>query len=140
MSTEVRYEPTPERLPQWRLWFGTVAGAAAFSVQGFVCFQIAIQSCKDSHIGTWGALSPAGVRWVLGGISIVLFLIAAWGGLTSFGNWQTVSEQRSITQAEGYGRESFMALAGVFVSIAFLVGIIWLGLPMVLLDTCVTTR
>lgn len=140
MSTEIHYAATPERLPQRRLWYGTCAAAAAAAAQGFICFQIAVQACKDGHIGTWGPLSPSGVRWVLGGISCFLFLVALSAAVISFRNWRTVSEQRRLSEAEGHGREAFMALAGIFVSVAFLVGIVWLGLPMLVLNTCVTVR
>lgn len=140
MSTEIQYAATPERLPQKRLWFGTCAAAAAFAAQEFICFQIAIQSCKDGHLGTWGTLSPGGVRWVLGGISCLLFLVALAGAVISLRNWRAVSERRRLSEAEGYGREAFMALAGIFISVAFLVGIVWLGIPMLVLNTCVTVR
>lgn len=140
MSTEIQYVATPERLPQRRLWYGTCAAVAAFAAQGFTCFQIAIQACKDGHVGTWGPLSPSGVRWVLGGISFFLFLVALSGALISLRNWRAVAEQRKLSEAEGHGREAFMSLAGIFISVAFLVGVIWLGMPMLVLDTCVTVR
>lgn len=141
MSTKVQYPAAPpNRLPQGRLWFGTVAGAVTFSLQEFVCFQIAIQACKDSHLGAWGALDAAGVRWILGGISIFLLLITIWGGVVSLKNWRIVSEQRRLVHAEGLNRESYMALVGIFLNAAFVIGIIWTGIPMAILNTCVTAR
>lgn len=141
MSTEIQSPATPPgRLSQGRLWFGTVAGAVAFTIQEFACFQIAIQACKDGHFGDWGSLDAAGVRWILGGISIFLLLITIWGGIISFRNWQIVSEQRRLVHAEGLNRESYMALFGIFLNAAFVIGIIWAGIPMAILDTCVTAR
>jgi hypothetical protein len=43
-------------------------------------------------------------------------------------------------EAEGRSREAYMALVGIFVTVAFVVGIIWLGLPPAFLNTCVTAR
>jgi hypothetical protein len=141
MSTKVQSPAVPpNRLPQGRLWFGTVAGAAAFSIQEFVCFQIAIQACKDGHVGDWGPLDAGGVRWILGGISIFLLLVTIAGGIVSFRNWRIVSEQQRLGKAEGKNREAYMALFGLFVSAAFVIGIIWTGIPMAVLSTCVTAR
>lgn len=141
MSTKVQFPPAaPHRIPQGRLWFGTCAGAAAFVIQGFTCFQIAIQSCKDGHIGDWGPLNAAGVRWVAGSVSMFMLAVAIWAGFVSYRNWRIVSEQRRLTNAEGKSREAFMSLIGVFVSVVFAIAIIWASLPMAVLDTCVTAR
>lgn len=141
MSTRVESPAIPpERLPQGRLWFGTFAGAVAFTLQEIACFEIAIQACKDGHLGAWGPLDGPGVRWILGGISIFLLVITIWGGIVSFKNWRIVSEQRRLVHAEGTNRESYMALFGIFLNAAFVVGIIWAGIPMAMLDTCVTAR
>lgn len=138
MSTKVQNPAVPpNRISQGRLWFGVVAGAVAFTIQEFACFQIAIQACKDEHLGAWGPLDPAGVRWVLGGISIFMLLIAIWGGIVAYRNWRVMSEQRRLLRAEGMNRESYMALFGLFTNISFAIGIIWAGIPMAILNTCV---
>jgi hypothetical protein len=138
MSTKVQNPAVPpNRFPQARLWFGVVAGAVAFTIQEFACFQIAIQACKDEHLGAWGPLDPAGVRWVLGGISMFMLLITIWGGIVSYRNWRAMSEQRRLLRAEGKNRESYMALFGLFANISFAIGIIWAGIPMAILNTCV---
>lgn len=130
----------PARISQASLWFGACAAAVAFSIQGFVCFQIAVQACKDGHVGDWGPLSAVGVRGELDAVTAFLLAIAVIGGIISFRNWRALSEHERLIEAEGKSREAYMALAGVFVSTAFVIGIIWLGLPTAFLNTCVTAR
>jgi hypothetical protein len=127
------------RIPQRRLWFGACAGAAAWATDGFTCFLISTQACADGN-GNWGSLSAAEVRLLLGVITLVLLAVAVIGGLMSLRNWRSLSEQRNLAEAEGQGREAFMALVGVFVSAAFVVGIIWAGIPLILIDVCINAR
>jgi len=139
MSTHVELPHYSDRLPQKRLWFGTAAAAAAWAIQGFVCFLISTQACANGE-GVLGPLSPAGVRVLLGCITTGLLAVAIWGGVTSFHNWRAISERRRLTQSEGYGREEFMSLIGVFVTFTLGVGIVWAGIPMILLGVCVNSR
>ena len=141
MSTQAQSSmAAPNRISEMRLWFGACAAAAALAVQGFVCFQIAVQACKDGHFGRWGPLSAGGVRGVLGAITVLLLALAIIGGIVSYRNWLAVSEHRHIINAEGRSREAFMALVGVFVTVSCAVGIIWAGMPAAFLNTCVTAR
>jgi hypothetical protein len=128
-----------ERLPQARLWFGTCAAAFAWAVQGFTCLQISTQACKDGN-GDWGPLSGPEVRILLGVVTLILLAVAVTGGLTSYKNWRTLAEQRRITRDEGLSREDFMALIGVFLSVAFSLGIVWAGIPPILIDVCINAR
>jgi hypothetical protein len=141
MSTQAQASTVPpHRISQLRLWFGACAAAPALAIQGFACFLIAIQACKDGHVGDWGSLSAAGVRGVLGAVTAFLLAVAIAGGVVSFRNWQIVSEQQRVLEAEGRLREAFMALIGVFVSVSCAIGIIWTGIPSAFLNTCVTAR
>lgn len=140
MSTQAQSPPNATgRIPQGRLWFGMCAGAVAWAIQGFTCFLISTQACKNG-LGNLGSIPPGGVRILLGVISLILLAAAVAGGMTSFRNWREVSEHRHLTEAEGRGREAFMSLLGVFVSVAFVVGIIWAGLPAILIDVCINAR
>ena len=141
MTTEAQFPPAGSyRISPTRLWFGACAAAAALAIQGFVSFQIAIQACKDGHVGDWGPLSAVGVRGLLGAITASLLVVAIVGGIISYRNWRAASEQAHILNAEGWSREAFMALVGLFVTVGCVVGIIWAGLPAAFLDTCVTAR
>jgi hypothetical protein len=58
----------------------------------------------------------------------------------SFQNWRNLSARRDLIHAEGRRREEFMALGGVFVSTAFVLGIIWGGIPLILINVCRSAR
>ena len=138
MDGEISFRHS-NRLPQRRLWFGTVAAAVAWALDGFICFLISAQACANGT-GYLGPLSPTSVRVLLGLITLIFLAIALTGGVISFRNWRTISERSSLTHAEGVNREAFMALVGVFLSTAFVVGIIWAGIPPILINVCVKAR
>ena len=113
--------------------------AIAWAVQGFTCFLISTQECSDGT-GSWGPLSGAGVRILLGCVTAGFLAVAAAAGWISYRNWRTLSERRRLMQAEGIGREDFMALAGVFVGAACVIGLIWAGIPAAFLPACSSFR
>jgi hypothetical protein len=136
----VESQPVPaNRISSGRLWFGTCAGAVAWAVHGLISVMIATQACKDGS-GSLGPLDPSGVRLLLGMLTFVLLLVAAAGAITSYRNWKLLAEDRNLTLDEGLGREDFMSIIGVFVGIVFFIGILWAGLPSLLIHVCVNAR
>ena len=126
-------------VPPRRLWFGTVGAAVAWALHGVVCEIISANACQNGA-GSLGSLSPLGVRWLLAGITIGFLAIAVASGIISFRNWRHVGSTGDLLHAEGPQREQFMSLIGIFVSVAFVVGIIWAGLPLIFLDICMKAR
>jgi hypothetical protein len=121
------------------LWFGATAGAIAWALQGFTCFEIAVQACADGS-GNWGPLSGPGVRVLLGLVTLAYLAVAAASGFVSYRNWRALANHRRLIDAEGVGREEFMAIAGAFVGVAAVIGLIWAGLPSLLIPTCTSYR
>lgn len=76
----------------------------------------------------------------MGAITPAALGIAIAAGLTSFRNWRTFSERRDLVRAEAGRRETFMALIGVFSTVIFVIGILWAGIPLIMLDVCVKAR
>lgn len=139
MPAQIASDPPSSRISARSLWFGTTAAAVAWALHGAICEIIASEACRTG-VGNLWALSPLGVRWLLAGITIVFLAIAVAGGITSFRNWIQLAEHHDLVHAEGSGRPQFMALGGIFVSLAFVIGIIWAGLPLIFLDICMTAR
>jgi hypothetical protein len=137
MPVETTIHRSP-RIPPGRLWFGAAGAAVAWALQGFTCFQLAVQACKDGS-GSWGPLSPIGVRILIGGVSLAYLAVALASGFVSYRNWRSLSD-RGVMQAEGYGREEYMALAGMFVGLTASVGLIWSGIPPIFVNVCNTLR
>ena len=73
-------------------------------------------------------------------VTLLLLATAIAAGAVSFRNWRELSRGTSLANAEGRGREEYMALIGVFVSFTLGVGIIWLGIPLAIIDLCVRAK
>lgn len=134
MPTEITTDHS-NRIRPARLWFGAVGSVVAWALQGFTCFEIAVQACRPG-----GPLSPTGFRVLIGCVSAAYLAVAIAAALVSYQNWRTLSDAHDLMQAEGYGREEYMALAGVFVGVATIIGLVWAGIPAGFFDVCNTFR
>lgn len=117
------------------LWFGFAAAWLAFAMDGFLGYIISWRTCFIGH-GHLGALSMGGVRWLLAGITIVLFIISLSGGIHSYRNWRHISESKTFVEAEAAGTAEFISMIGVLSSTFMSVGIIWISIPLMLIGVC----
>ena len=122
-----------------RLWFGLAASAAAWFVLGLADILLTWAACLHrEQLG--GASGHPGILLLTVLITIALFAIILASGIVSYRNWRRLSGDADLESAEGRGREEFMALLGVFVSLTLGFSVIWLALPLFILDLCVRTR
>ena len=136
MNAEAQYR---ERVSPARLWFGFAGSAAAWIGLGIVDLLITWQACLGRE-QYGGAQFSAGFKILYLAFTLVLLLTALTAGWMSLRNWRALSQDRALSNAEGRGREEYMALAGIFISFTLGIGIIWLGLPIALLQLCVRAR
>lgn len=130
---------TRQRISPGRLWFGFAGSAASWIALGIIDLLITWQSCLgEEQYG--GARIEPGFRTMYLIFTLALLIAALVAGGISFGNWRELSSERDLSNAEGRGREEYMALAGVFIGATLGIGIIWLGLPLLILDLCVRAR
>lgn len=122
-----------------RLWFGFVGAAFAWSLAGLLNVLFAWQACMGGETGSF-VFTQTGIRVLLGFITFGLLAVAVAAGYISFRNWRRLSRQSDIVAAEGRGREEFMALFGLVVSVSLGVGIVWFALPIYILSICVRGR
>ena len=73
-------------------------------------------------------------------ITFTLFGVAAVAGTGCYQNWKRLTGLAKLSQAEGREREEFMALAGMFMSLTLGVGIVWLCIPLFILQMCIRAR
>lgn len=118
------------------LWLGVTAGAAAWATHGLTVILVCSQACKFGGAGTWFGLPPLGVRWVLGVVTLVLLSVALVGGITAFRSWRVFHGEAALREDQAQSRTDFMALTGLLASAAFVVGILWAGIPVIFTSLC----
>lgn len=134
MSTQANIPQSADVSPK-RLWFGFSSAAFAWALAGVLDASLAWFACMGYEAGN-GPFTTVGMRILLGIITFGLLAVATAGGMVSFSNWRKLSEHDQLVEAEARGRKQFMALAGVFVSVALGFGIIWFSIPVYILGIC----
>jgi hypothetical protein len=127
------------RVAPGRLWFGVAAPAAAWFVLGLTDILLTWAACLHrEQFG--GASGHSAIRLLTVAITLLLFAIVLTSGSVSYRTWRRLSVDTNLESAEGRGREEFMALLGVFVSFTLGFSVLWLALPLFMLELCVRTR
>jgi len=128
-----------EHVALGRLWFGVAASAAAWFVLGLTDVLLTWAACLHrERLG--GASGHPGILLLTILITVTLFATIVASGTVSYRNWRRLSADADLESAEGRGREEFMALLGIFVSLTLGFSVLWLALPLFILDLCVRTR
>ena len=133
-------------VPAGRLWFGLLGAPAAWLVTEFLGYLLAARSCEAGRngINAYGVGSPPVVVGVLAFLMLVVAAAAAWvagGTLRRLGARPAPAAAGHATgRSAEWGRERFMALAGVLTGVLFAVGIILIGVPPLLVRACSQAR
>lgn len=126
-------------LDQPRLWFGFAGSAAAWLVLLTADLLLAWKACTQLPNG-FDVLSLRWAIYLFAAITVLLLAVTVAAGIVSFNNFQRFSSHASLAHTEASGREEFMALGGVFISVVLSLGIVWLGLPFIILTLCTRAR
>ncbi len=130
---------TPTRVSTARLWFGVAASAGAWFGLGLADMFITWRTClHEEQFG--GASAHPASRAIYFLFTFALFAVAATAGTMSYRDWRKLAGITALMQAEGQERSEFMALVGVFISFTLGMGIVWLCLPLFILQMCMRTR
>jgi len=130
---------TRRPISQARLWFGFAGSAASWVALGIIDLLITWQACLGQEQYGGAHLEP-GVKALYLMVTVLLLVTAISAGGVSFRNWRELSRGGNLANAEGRGREEYMALIGVFVSFTLGIGIVLLGIPLTIIDLCVRAR
>jgi hypothetical protein len=136
---ENTYPAEPHRLPQGRLWYGFSAAPAAWAIQGLVGVIVSSQVCP-ADVSNWGLLGQGGIRLLLGVVTLCALVVAISAGVISFQSWQRLAGGRELIHAPARTREAFMSVGGVLISTVFTLGILWAGIPLIMLQICARAR
>lgn len=120
-------------------WFGVAGSVFAWFALGLGDMFITWRACVNA--GQFGGPSshPA-ARIMYFVITFTLFGVAVVAGTGCYQNWKRLTGLAKLSQAEGRERDEFMALAGMFMSLTLGAGIVWLCIPLFILQMCIRAR
>ena len=119
-----------------RVWYGVLAGPTAWVLLGSLGWFVTGRACADGT-PSWGSLSAGGVRVLLTGLALAALAAGALALVWSLRAWRELAARPSLTHAYGTGVAEYIAFAGVVISGAFLLAIVWSGLPAFMVSVCV---
>lgn len=137
MATDL--QPPPPRVSSRKLWFGLLAASLSWFCLGIADVLITWRACRHQEQFGVGSNHPA-LTWLNISLFIILLVIAIIGGIVSYTNWKQLTRHNVIFSAEATGSREFMAMVGVFISVTLGLGIVWLGIPLLILQLCLRTR
>jgi hypothetical protein len=107
-----------------RLWFPLVAPPLAFGVEGAFGWWAGAAICTSLSIGS--------ARALVGIVSVAMLIVALVGLSMGIRGYRAAS----AASYAAVDRIEFLALGGVLVSTAFIVGLIWFGLNGIFIKGC----
>lgn len=133
-------DPSPSTpLNQPRLWFGSMTAACCWLGLLMADLLVAWKVCRELPDGF--DTPPSGPAiYIFAAITVALLAVTIVSGLVSYGNFRRLSPNASVLHSEATGREEFMALGGVFLSVVLGIGIVWLSLPLMIIRLCTRAR
>jgi hypothetical protein len=128
-------EPVNDR----RLWFEVAGSGVAWFALGLADLMITWRACvHEEQFGGPsahpGAHATYFVMWLL------LAGLALLAGTLSYRSWRMFVGIGDLLDSEGRERKEFMSQAGFFVSLTLGIGIVWLSLPLFIIQMCLRTR
>jgi hypothetical protein len=128
-----------QTVPTSRLWFGVVGSTLAWFSLGLADMFITWRACvHEEQFG--GASSHPGARVLYFVAGISLLALTGVAGFMSYKDWHRLSGLKDLLSAEAYERKEFMALAGLFISFTLGFGMVWLFLPVFIIEMCLRVR
>lgn len=132
-----RQGPRRRRGGALMMLFGLMGAAAAWVLQTDIGETLAAQACFPHRSALaaprWSWLMPA-----LDVISVVALLIGVAGVWVAWQGWRSAARRDPASPASdaAVGRTRFLALAGLILSLLFVVGLIATGLAVLLVAPC----
>lgn len=122
-----------------RLFAGMVIAPFAWALQVLVGYALAAHACYPTDVSLAVPVWPH-LRTIIGGISILLWLVLAGGFAIAWANWRATRPQSNISPhriiGTGIGRARFMALCGVIVSGLFAIVLLFTSVGILWVPSC----
>lgn len=149
------YAPAYVPIPRRRLWAGLYLAPLAWMIAFSVGYVLVARSCEGDN--GMHATGLPGIRWIDLAVALVMSALAAFGLFTALGSLREAKNKpapgdyeleraagaidpRARGEAPWWGRELFMARAGVIGSALFLGGTLLFVYPPIVLNICSQAR
>jgi hypothetical protein len=120
-------------------WFGVAGSVFAWIALGIGDIVITWRACiNPEQFGGPSSHPAARIMYLV--ITFILFGVAIVAGIACYQHWRRLRGLAKLLQAEGRERNEFMALAGMFMSLTLGAGIVWLCIPLFILQMCIRAR
>ena len=133
MNPSDSYPGELHRLSSRKLWYGFSAPAFAWAAHGAVAVFLSTVYCP-AGVPHWEKAGEGGVRLAIGLVALGLLAISISAGIVAYRLWHALQEEHRVIRDSGRSREDFMALGGILVSVVCTTGIVWAGIPLIMLD------
>ena len=114
-------------------WFGTAGPAVAWTALGAGDVLITWRSLNEPP---GGAATSDWARILYFAIAIVLLAVALVAGTLSYRNWRRMRGRAPLVNEEGNDGGEFFTLTGLFITLTLGTGMLWLLLPVLLIQVC----
>lgn len=122
-----------------KLWFGTITAAVSWTLLGCIDILINWRACQ--HQERYGIPPNAiGPRILIGCLALFLLVIVTIAGFVSYRNWKRLTPEPDLMRSHAVERQTYMAMAGMIMTVTMGIGIIWLALPPIFLNICWRAR
>lgn len=133
-------QPAHRRVPGVaRLFAGMVVAPLAWALEVLIGYSLAAHACYPTDVAL-AAPTWAGLRTIVDGVSIALWLLLLAGGAIAWANWKATRAQSNADAhgmiQSGDGRPRFMALCGVIVSALFAVVLLFTSVGILWVPSC----
>lgn len=116
--------PHRHRVARWRVWFALLGAPLAWTLQLLINVSLGGYACYPHDVPLasplWGNLVGIGL-WV----EVIALLICVAAAIVSYLNWRRTKREKSGDTHDllggGDGRSRFLAMAGMLVSVLFLI-------------------
>jgi hypothetical protein len=120
-------------------WARVAGPVLAWFSLGIGDMIITWRACLDSSVFGGPSFHPL-ARIIYFVITFVLLGAAIVAGASCYQTWKRLSGLSKLIGAEGRDRDEFLALTGMFVSLTLGAGMVWLCIPLFIVQMCIRAR
>jgi hypothetical protein len=123
---------THVRVSRRRLWVAVALPPLVWAIQGLSAVLVVAEGCERGM--------PTATRVIVLLITLLTLSISAGCALLAYASWRRVPHGLSPLHTEARDQDEMLALVGLLSSGAFTVGLVWSGMPALMINLCEVAR